>query len=342
MLDSPEIREFQGKKEIIQSALGMHDYYDRVFCADPLSQVQVNGHKEALSYHNRFHAQAGVKAATAFVRDVIKGGHDVFGLRDQFRAWQESPNNIDFNFPSTEDYLERIGAKENLRLAKELDFNTDFETAVAIAFACHDLGNITKGWEKHNNDTILDQFLKHKREVYADTYQEGNGGSEEYRGGVVAGKLIDRFMANNPKRDAYKLLVGYLIEQTFFDLYLSGTKKPLGNFMQIIDQVGSAYFEPREYSILLAGLFNEQRRQEKKPKMDLDQSLEFPISRLADIIDNQIIRKSIQMKLEELSQRNEAYFKLSDEEKQEFGQSFAFEKAIPILFQRGWRRINAN
>lgn len=128
MLDTPEVVMSPNKEQIILAATNMHRYFDEViFVTNPGAKVVIDGTDHYPSYHNHHHIESALAAGVAFAKDE----DDAFSLRADFEKFKETS-------PECQD----------------LDFDLDFVPIVEIAFASHDLGNITQspGLSFNSND----------------------------------------------------------------------------------------------------------------------------------------------------------------------------------------------
>lgn len=216
-------------------------------------ELDTEGKKNKPAYHTTEHLRATLECMNVIYEQSMSD-NDPFSLNDDLQR-----------FNST---LEGI----------ELDQN-DLRAAFSIAFACHDLGNITSTdsvqWK--GGTVNLD---------YADHYKSSVESDEvEQRSAAISQTLIERFVAQSyKKKDSLKKLVSHLILQTagFHKFDGEEAPQPFSRVMQYVDQLGSAYFDERDYSEMIAGLFNEMMVVEKsgdvirRPK-SLASCLRFPI-----------------------------------------------------------------
>lgn len=116
--------------------------------------------------------------------------------------------------------------------------------AFRIAFACHDVGNITASEPISEQGEI----------VFADAYR--SVGAEE-RSKVVCKKFINDVFESHPQKTCVEVLALHIIEQTKFGSEMHH-QRPFWTLVQTIDQIGSAYFSRHQNEELVAGLIQEE------------------------------------------------------------------------------------
>lgn len=202
------------------------------------------------SYHNQFHVKAALETVDA-VFDSCNIS-DPLELKAQMRAWNEAnPEH----------------AVTDLALLKQ---------AFRIAFACHDVGNITA------DEPISEQG----QVVFADAYR--SKGAED-RSKVVAARFIDDVVGEHPHKETISKLVEHVIDQTKFCIG-QRTDTPFWLLVQSIDQIGSAYFSIRSNAQLVAGLIQEENG---NWNMSLRAMIEFTSNRMRQLFENEDTRNAV-------------------------------------------------
>lgn len=122
-----------------------------------------------------------------------------------------------------------------------------FLQLLPIAFALHDIGNITKSsrlsWQQET--PLLD---------YADTFQLEVGAAEK-RSADIAEHMLSHMFPEISRED--QQLVHHIIIQTIFNPQQTTSDEPFWLLVQTIDQIGSYFFYDLPYHQGTAGYLNE-------------------------------------------------------------------------------------
>lgn len=202
------------------------------------------------SYHNQFHVKAALETVDA-VFDAVDNG-DPLDLEAQMQAWNTvNPENA-------------------------VNDRALLQQAFRIAFACHDLGNIT-----------ADEPINEKGEVvFAHAYR--SVGAED-RSKVVVARFIDDVVGEHPHKETISKLIEHVIDQTKFGIG-QRTDTPFWLLVQSIDQIGSAYFSTRSNAQLVAGLIQEENG---NWNMSLRAMIEFTSNRMRQLFENEDTRNAV-------------------------------------------------
>lgn len=220
---------------IVQRSLTLHELFDQEW--------------EKPSYHNQYHVEATLKTIDAVFDSMNM--NDPLELRGQIYTWNEA--HPDFQIPDP-------------ALLRQ---------AFRIAFACHDVGNIT-----------ADEPINQQGEiVFADAYQ--SAGAEE-RSKKICKKFINDLCDNHPQRDLVEALALHIIEQTKVGGEMHH-QRPFWTLVQTIDQIGSAYFSRHQNEELVAGLIEEGHG---GMNLQLAQMIGFANARLVTLIPDQHKREA--------------------------------------------------
>ena len=190
----------QSADTIVQRSLSLHALFDEEW-GEP-------------SYHNQYHIMATLETIDA-VFDSIHA-NDPLDMRTQITAWNQ--------------------ANPDAKIFDQMVLRQAFR----IAFACHDVGNITASEPISEQGEI----------VFADEYQ--SVGAEE-RSKVVCKKFINDVFESHPQKTCVEVLALHIIEQTKFGGEMHH-QRPFWTLVQTIDQIGSAYFSRHQNEELVAGL----------------------------------------------------------------------------------------
>ncbi len=225
-------------EEIVKIATQAHSRYDGDVWV-PLEKAQVqlsSGNRVAPSYHNSFHVRSVVDCARTVFSKIREKEIDPFDINRNLACWNEKERN-------------RAGAVS-------LD---QLEVAVLLAFACHDLGNITRSAE-FDADRISSGKLFEEAAFY-DSSTLYTCPEVEYRSAEISDRILDVFLEDSPEKHVIKPLVHHLILQTIFQFDKVTSDELFWLFMQTVDMVGSYFFSPTARRVAVAGLFNEMRVQ---------------------------------------------------------------------------------
>ncbi len=236
VLASPPVELENSAATIIARCIAMHELFDKEW--------------DKPSYHNQFHVMAALETVDA-VFDSCNIS-DPLELKAQMRAW---------NAANPEH------AVTDLALLKQ---------AFRIAFACHDVGNITADEPINNNGEV----------VFADAYR--SKGAED-RSKVVASRFIDDVVGEHPHKETISKLVEHVIDQTKFGIG-QRTDTPFWLLVQSIDQIGSAYFSTRSNAQLVAGLIQEENG---NWNMSLRSMIEFTNNRMNQLFADEEKRTAV-------------------------------------------------
>lgn len=196
------------------------------------------------SYHNQFHIAATLE--TVDVAFTSLHTNDPLEITAQMEQWNQQ-------YP---DY--HISDPLLLR------------QAFRIAFACHDLGNITADEPISSGGEL----------VLADEYR--SVGAED-RSKVICKKFINDTLGDHPQRTLVTTLAEHIIDQTKFG-QRQFPENPFWTLVQTIDQIGSAYFSRRQNEELVAGLIQEANGNMKLKLVDM---IGFTNTRLDSLFPDQ-------------------------------------------------------
>lgn len=157
-----------------------------------------------------------------------------------------------------------------------------------IAFAAHDLGNLTQ-----KNEIIISEGKP--RLQFSDEFQLEVGPCEE-RSAVLIMQLIKHFDTKHEISDEHQMLIKHLIMQTLFKPQESHFDVLFWQFVQVVDQVGTHYFAHIPSHHTVAGLLNElwvggQKAHRKLPP--LKTFLDFLPIRMEKLVPDEEMRKEI-------------------------------------------------
>ncbi len=256
--------------EIIKrTAIKMHKHFDEKVwsnCKDA-KILREPGEVTTPSYHNERHIAAVLKCVDIVFKD--ESSLNAFNLQKNLKLWNDNNSSEQINID-------------------------ELKTAFTIAFAAHDLGNITKTAEiveLHSADPSM--ALN-----YAETYTNQSRVVEQ-RSAEIAKKMIEKAFENDPETGR-KLspLVEHLIMQTVFDPKQTSSNAPFWLAVQTIDQIGQSFFSEQSRAAACAGLLNEiwinfGCDEHNLPPILLDSFIKFPEHRLNAIVINEDQRNEI-------------------------------------------------
>lgn len=174
-------------------------------------------------YHNEFHIE-GVTLASQLVMDAVINSHiDPLGITQSLDTW-------------------------NRKYQTHFTLH-DFKELLLIAFAAHDLGNLTTSNQLKvlNNTPAIEYSNKFQLEV----------GPSEERSASLALQLIQIFDNKKTLSSQAQELIQYLILQTVFHPLQFSSDQPFWLLMQVIDQIGNALCSKVPLHIANAGYLNE-------------------------------------------------------------------------------------
>lgn len=199
----------------------------------PHPGAAVPGVSPTPSYHNDRHVEAVCDCVEAVV-DATEAGSDPFGLAREALRWSEETG---------------AGALRPGSL----------RTALGVAFACHDLGNIAAA------DTIsLDGGRPGLGLTLAPIYDSSalyRTPAVELRSAAIANALLAAKGGNCGKSRSLARLVEHLVLQTVFHFEKVSDDAPFWGLMQVVDMIGSYFFLSVSRLEAIAGLFAEMRVQ---------------------------------------------------------------------------------
>lgn len=269
--DSPPEPLPTNKEGLVQFAKLSHKYFDDfIWRQNPQAQVKSDdGKLSAPSYHNHNHIDAMIQVTKALISACKTGQdpkQDPLKLNEQLDIWNDQH-------------------PDQVRLTL-----VDLETALEIASACHDLGNITQteNFQLESGELRLN---------YAKKYETAPGTADiETRGADITEKLIDHFFTtpeDKAKIEHLKPLIRHLIMQTVFDPDVSKSDQCFWQAIQYADQIGTYYFPSQSRTQSIAGLLNEMRARGDPPPPILAGFLLFPDERARALIPDEKIRSQI-------------------------------------------------
>ncbi len=264
--DSPPEPLPHNKEGLVKFALNAHRQFDEnQWKNNPSAQINLGQNQVATpSYHNHNHIDAMIRVTKALLL-ASKTGQDPLTVNEQLDIWNNQH-------------------PEQVRLTLE-----DLETALKIASACHDLGNITQsdGLQLKSGELRLN---------YAKKYETAPGTADiETRSSNITEKLVDRFFTtpeDKAKITHLKPLIRHLIMQTVFNPQIVDSGQPFWQFMQYSDQIGTYFFPDQPRELAIAGILNEMRVRGDPPP-NLAGFLNFPEERAQALIPDQDLRREI-------------------------------------------------
>lgn len=222
---TPELRS-----EIRRLAIAAHDRFEEEVWAGS-AVAAVPGVVRPPSYHNARHVAAVCDCVEALFA-AFGEGLDPFALARDARRWSE-----------------RTGEPEPDPGA--------LRTAFGVAFACHDLGNVSRSGQVALRDGELD--LEPAR-TYDSSALYGTPAVEE-RSAAVARELLLALGGACGRVPALSRLVSHLVLQTVFHFEKVSDEAPFWLPMQAVDMIGSYFFLSTSRLEAIAGLFAEMRAQ---------------------------------------------------------------------------------
>ena len=216
--------------EVRALAVAEHERFERDVWSR-LPEAAVPGVAPTPSYHNGRHVEAvcdGIEAVFA----AFEAGSDPFGMAADARRWAETTGDPE-------------PAPETLR------------TALGIAFACHDLGNISASERISLGNGGLG--LEHAR--FYDSSALYGGPAVEIRSAAIAHALLLSRGGECGRAPALARLVEHLVLQTVFHFEKVADDAPFWLPMQVVDMIGSYFFLSASRLEAIAGLFAEMRVQ---------------------------------------------------------------------------------
>lgn len=202
-----------------------HDVWRR------LGEAAIAGIAPTPSYHNERHVEAVCDCIEA-VFDGVEAGSDPFGLVPHARLWASRSG-------------DPVPATEVLR------------AAFGVAFACHDLGNISASGRVANGSGPLDLDLAR---IYDSSALHGTP-AVEVRSAAIARALLGSRGGEPGSSPAFVRLVEHLVLQTVFHFEKVADEAPFWTAMQVVDMIGSYFFLSVSRLEAIAGLFAEMRVQ---------------------------------------------------------------------------------
>ena len=217
-------------REIRGLAVAEHERFEREVW-DRLPEAEVPGVPRVPSYHNDRHVAAVCDGIEA-VFGAFEEGSDPFGLARDARRWAESTG-------------EAEPGAGTLR------------TAFGVAFACHDLGNISASARV----TLGGNGLGLELARFYDSSALYGTPAVEMRSAEIAHALLLSKGGDCGRAPALARLVEHLVLQTVFHFEKVSDSAPFWFPMQVVDMIGSYFFLSTSRLVAIAGLFAEMRVQ---------------------------------------------------------------------------------
>ena len=262
----PAVVEYleQASAGLFQDARRLHDDYDAFFATQVATNPNITAVQRAdgttivPTYHNWYHVQS-VLDCWKDIAANYRNGVDIFNIQQHIK-----------------EYKEQLGDEYTLHKDQWDAFfsGNDWITAMNVAFAGHDLGNITEDATFKEGGTVTHSS------VYL---QEG----AEQRSITLTEQLIEKHFRDYQNRDQMKRFVADMITHT---IYNPQDEQPevipaFWTLVQTVDQVGSTYYNSQNYALVIAGLLNEfQARGESTEHVMPARYLMFPIRRLHQLL----------------------------------------------------------
>jgi hypothetical protein len=271
---NPQPEEVEKKltpvEKITRNAITMHSHFDKNVWPN-FKDAQIlsdTGEVQATpSYHNEKHIQAVLDCVKVVFKD--EKGIAALNLQKDLTVWNE-------NNPSSQINIDEL------------------QTAFTIAFAAHDLGNITTNDEK----VELDSADPSTALAYAKAYTTTSGVVEQ-RSAAIAKKMIKKAFQTDPETgEKLSSLVEHLVLQTVYDPKQTSSDQPFWLAVQTIDQIGQSFFSAQPRAEACAGLLNEiwinsGCDKHNPPPILLDSFIKFPERRLSAIVTNEDQRTAV-------------------------------------------------
>jgi hypothetical protein len=216
--------------EVRAVAVAEHDRFERDVWGR-LAEAAVPGVSPTPSYHNGGHV-AAVCACTEAVFTAFDAGTDPFGLAGDARRWSQATGDPEPN-------------PDALR------------TAFGVAFACHDLGNISASGRISSGGHGLGLELA----PFYDSSALYATPAVEIRSAAIARELLLARGGDCGRAPALARLVEHLVLQTVFHFEKVSDDAPFWTPMQVVDMIGSYFFLSASRLEAIAGLFAEMRFQ---------------------------------------------------------------------------------
>ncbi len=211
-------------------AVSEHERFEREVWRR-MGEAAIAGVAQAPSYHNGRHVEAVCDCIEA-VFDGVEAGSDPFGLVPHARLWASRSGDP---APST-------GV---------------LRAAFGVAFACHDLGNISASGRVADGSGPLDLDLAR---IYDSSALYGTP-AVEVRSAAIARSLLGSLGGELGRSPAFVRLVEHLVLQTVFHFEKVVDEAPFWTAMQVVDMIGSYFFLSVSRLEAIAGLFAEMRVQ---------------------------------------------------------------------------------
>ncbi len=221
-----------------------------------------NGTRITPCYHNGHHIIGVVGTARAILTALIEKRKDPLCIEQNLANWNQKHT-------------------ANISLPQ-------FSHILQLAFATHDLGNLTKTTKLFFTDAK--PYLQ-----YSDRFQLEVGPSEQ-RSAQLAIALIEYFDTEKVVSHSVKDLVTHLILQTVFHPSQQNSDEPFWLLMQCIDQVGSYFFSEVPVHHATAGYLNELYTSgeiSERTPLDLHQFLTFLPNRFEQLLPNRNDQQTI-------------------------------------------------
>lgn len=217
-------------REVRALAVAEHERFEREVWSR-LPEAAVPGVAPNPSYHNERHVAAvcdGIEAVFA----ALEEGSDPFGIAGGARRWAET-----------------TGASEPRP--------ETLRTAFGVAFACHDLGNISASPRLSVNGAGLGLQLGR---IYDSSALYATPAVEIRSAEIARGLLLSRTSGGYGAVELARL-VEHLVLQTVFHFEKVVDEAPFWTPMQVVDMIGSYFFLSASRVEAIAGLFAEMRVQ---------------------------------------------------------------------------------
>lgn len=216
--------------EVRAAAVAEHDRFEKDVWGR-LAGAAVPGVSPTPSYHNGGHI-AAVCACTEAVFAALDEGMDPFGLAREARRWAQATGE-----PEPDP-----GA---------------LRTAFGVAFACHDLGNISASPRISPGGNGLGLELA----SFYDSSALYATPAVEIRSADIAREFLLAKGGDCGRAPALAHLVEHLVLQTVFHYEKVSDGAPFWTPMQVVDMIGSYFFLSASRLEAIAGLFAEMRFQ---------------------------------------------------------------------------------